>query len=62
MSGKAGGGLAKNAKKTKWEQDDDDDVLDDLVIVKPTTYSNLKTGRLCYESWRSRRKVGEKKG
>ena len=44
MSGKAGGGLAKNPKKTKREQDDDVYVLDDLVIEKPTMYSNLKTG------------------
>ena len=44
MLGKAGGGPAKNPKKTKREQDDDDDVLDDLVIAKPTTYSTLKMG------------------
>ena len=33
MSRKAGcqGGLARNPKKMKWEPDDDDDLLDDLV-------------------------------
>ena len=33
MSGKAGGrgSLARNPKKMKWEPDDDDDLLDDLV-------------------------------
>ena len=33
MACKAGGrsGLAKNPKKTKWEPDDDDDLLDYLV-------------------------------
>ena len=36
MSGKAGGGLAKNPKKTKREpdDDDDDDILDDLVVER----------------------------
>ena len=51
MSGKAGGGPAKNPKKTKWEpdDDDDDDVLDDLVVEteqekRQLSYSQLKPG------------------
>ena len=51
MSGKAGGrgGLVKNPKKTKWELDDDDDVLDNLVTEtgqdkRQPTYSQLETG------------------
>ena len=38
MSGKAGGkgSPAKNPKKTKWEPDDNDDVLDDLVVENGT--------------------------
>ena len=53
MSGKAGGrsGLAKNPKKTKWEPDDDDDFLDDLVTeMEPDkgqpSYSTLEPGGL----------------
>ena len=49
MSGKAGGGPAKNPKKMKWELDDDDDVLDDLVVEtgqdkRQPSYSQLKVG------------------
>ena len=49
MSGKAGGSPAKNPKKTKWEPDDDDDVLDDLVVEtgqdkRQPSYSQLKPG------------------
>ena len=49
MSGKAGGGLAKNPKKMKREPDDDDDVLDDLVVEtgqdkRQLSYSQLKPG------------------
>ena len=51
MSGKAGGrsGPTKNPKKTKWEPDDDDDVLDDLVVEtgqdkRQPSYSQLKPG------------------
>ena len=51
MSSKAGGGLAKNPKKTKWEPDDDDndDILDDLVVEtgeekRQPSYSQLKPG------------------
>ena len=49
MSGKAGGGRTKNPKKMKWEPDDDDDVLDDLVaetgqIKRQPSYSQLKLG------------------
>ena len=49
MSGKAGGGLTKNLKKTKWEPDDDDDVLDDLVVEtgqdkRQLSYLQLKPG------------------
>ena len=50
MSGKAGGkgGPAKNQKKAKWEQDDDDDFLEDLVVdtetAKQPSYSTLKPG------------------
>ena len=47
MSGKAGGGPAKNPKKTKWKPDDD--VLDDLVVEtgqdkRQLSYSQLKPG------------------
>ena len=49
MSGKAGGGPAKNPKKTKREPDDNDDVLDDLVVEmgqdkRQPSYSQLKPG------------------
>ena len=51
MSGKAGGGPAKNPKKMKWEPDDDDDdnILDDLVVEtgqekRQQSYSQLKLG------------------
>ena len=52
MSGKAGdrGGPTRNPKQTKWEPDDDDDFLEDLVVEgdpkpkKPRTYANLKLG------------------
>ena len=51
MSGKAGGrgGLARNPKKTKWEPDDDDDLLDDLVTEMgqdkaQQSYSKLEPG------------------
>ena len=51
MSGKAGGSLAKNPKKMKWEpdDDDDDDILDDLVVEtgeekRQPSYSQLKPG------------------
>ena len=51
MSGKAGGGPAKNPKKMKWEPDDDDNdgVLDDLVVEtgqekRQPSYSQLKPG------------------
>ena len=49
MSGKAEGGMAKNPKKTKWEPDDDDDVLADLVVAtgqdkRQPSYSQLKPG------------------
>ena len=51
MAGKAGGrsGLAKNPKKTKpkEKQEEDDDILDDLVVEKDmdkrqTSYSTLE--------------------
>ena len=47
MLGKAGGSPAKNPKKMKWEADDDDDVLDDLVVEtgqdkRQPSYSQLK--------------------
>ena len=51
MSGKAGGrgGPARNLKKTKWELDDDDDLLDDLVTEtgqdkRQLSYSKLEPG------------------
>ena len=51
MLGKAGGkgGLAKNPKKMKWEPDDNDDVLDDLVVdtaqdKRQPSYSQLEPG------------------
>ena len=52
MSGKAGGqsGLAKNPRKTKAkEEQEDDDFLDDLVVEKDlekrqTSYSTLEPG------------------
>ena len=52
MAGKAGGrsGLAKNLKKTKTKQEqDDDDLLDDLVLETDpdkwqTSYSTLAPG------------------
>ena len=51
MLGKAGGqsGPAKNPKKTKWEPDDDDEFLDNLVVEKDmdkrqTSYSTLEFG------------------
>ena len=51
MVGKEGGrsGLAKNPKKTKWEPDDDDDLLDDLVAEteldkRQPSYSQLAPG------------------
>ena len=51
MSGKAGGrsGPAKNPKKTKQEQDDDDNYLDDLVTGTEQdkgqpSYSTLEPG------------------
>ena len=51
MSGKAGGqgSLVKNPKKTKWEPDDDDDILDDLVTEtgqdkRQLSYSQLEPG------------------
>ena len=51
MSGKAGGrgGSVKNPKKTKWEPDDDDDILDDLVTEtgedkRQPSYSQLEPG------------------
>ena len=51
MSGKGGGrsGPARNPKKTKWEPDDDDDLLDDLVTEtgpdkRQPSYSKLEPG------------------
>ena len=51
MSGKAGGrgGPARNPKKTKWEPDDDDDILDNLVTEtgqdkRQQSYSQLEPG------------------
>ena len=52
MSGKAGdrGGPTRNPKQTKWEPDDDDYFLEDLVVEgdpkpkKPRKYANLKPG------------------
>ena len=51
MLGKAGGrgGLARNPKKMKWEPDDDNDLLDDLVTEtgqdkRQPSYSKLEPG------------------
>ena len=51
MWGKAGGrgGPARNPKKMKWEPDDDDDLLDDLVTEtgqdkRQPSYSKLEPG------------------
>ena len=49
MSGKREGGPAKKSKKTKWELDDDDNVLDDLVVAtgqdeRQPSYAQLKPG------------------
>ena len=51
MSGKVGGrgGSVKNPKKTKWELNDDDDVLDNLVTEtgqdkRQPSYSQLEKG------------------
>ena len=51
MSGKAGGrsGPAKNPKKMKWEPDDENDFLDDLVTEtgqdkRQPSYSKLEPG------------------
>ena len=66
MSGKAGdrGSPTRNPKQTKWEPDDDNDFLEDLVVEgdpkpkKPRTYVNLKPGgfvtklRIGKEGWK----------